>query len=764
MAVNLTAGAVSMLSGKEWQTTDLKPVLQVMDIRIVQTQTSAGGAGGENKERYRVLLSDGSFHQQGMLASQLNELVRSQQLQKGSIVHLTEFVCNAIRDRTIIIIINLNVIIGACDIIGDPKPFPLKPPGNETPSVERSVAPMQSSLNQPSITTVSDAQCTTKGTPVVPIRGPISNAVPTTHTPELQHNAGLRSYSNSFNNNSANNHMRPIQPAFNQIPPMYGNRGPIAKNEAPARIIPIAALNPYQGKWTIKARVTAKSELRRYNNAKGDGKVFSFDLLDSDGEIRATCFNAVADQFYNQIEVGKVYYLSKGSVKPAQKAFNHLKNDHEITLDHTSTIQPCFDDDNSIPRQQFHFRSIAEIESMDINSVLDVIGIVSGIYPSSVIRRKNGDETLKQTLSLKDMSGKSVSLTLWGNFCNSEGQKIQSMCDSGQFPVLAVKSARVYDFNGKTIGTISSSQLSIEPDFLEARKLKEWFNSVGRNAPSVSLSRDAISRTDAYKTISQIKDEKLGISEKADWITVNATIAQMRFETFCYPACPNMTSERSKCSKKVLDNGDGTWRCDKCDKTVEECEYRYILQLVLQDHTGLTWATAFQEAGEEIMGVSAKDLHFMKYEEQDDDRFSEIVRNVILSQFTFKLKVKEEVYGEDQRVKVTVVKAERIKFSSNTKILLLELEKMCKREDPSSVAVNHGLNSQLGAVGQQAALPASHVVQQAAVPASHVGHYESQYGGSGGRINSGECFKCHQSGHWARDCPGVSKVPSYGGY
>jgi len=75
--------------------------------------------------------------------------------------------------------------------------------------------------------------------------------------------------------------------------------------------------NPYQGRWTIKARVTAKSDVCRFHNARGDGKVFSFDLLDADnGEIRATYFNNVMDQFYDKIDGHGVFHykgFSKGS-------------------------------------------------------------------------------------------------------------------------------------------------------------------------------------------------------------------------------------------------------------------------------------------------------------------------------------------------------------------------------------------------------------------------------------------------------------------
>ncbi len=169
--------------------------------------------------------------------------------------------------------------------------------------------------------------------------------------------------------------------------------------------------------------MTAKSDVRRFHNARGDGKVFSFDLLDADnGEIRATCFNNVVDQFYDKIDVGMVYFITKGSLKAAQKNFNHLKNDWEIFLESSSIVEPCFEGDGSILQQQFHFKPIGDVENMENNAMVDVIGIVVSINLSSTIMCKNGIETHKRTLQIKDRSGHSVEIIMWGSFCHKEGQ------------------------------------------------------------------------------------------------------------------------------------------------------------------------------------------------------------------------------------------------------------------------------------------------------------------------------------------------------
>ena len=48
------------------------------------------------------------------------------------------------------------------------------------------------------------------------------------------------------------------------------------------RVHPLVSLNPYQGSWTIKVRVTNKGNMRTYKNARGEGCVFNVELTDED--------------------------------------------------------------------------------------------------------------------------------------------------------------------------------------------------------------------------------------------------------------------------------------------------------------------------------------------------------------------------------------------------------------------------------------------------------------------------------------------------
>jgi len=118
-----------------------------------------------------------------------------------------------------------------------------------------------------------------------------------------------------------------------------------SRPQAPARnarfgnIYPIEGLSPYQNNWTIKARVTQKSEIKTWSNPRGEGKLFNVTLMDDSGEIRATGFNLVCDELYPRLEEGKVYYISKARVNLAKKKFSNVNNDYELGFERNTEVE-----------------------------------------------------------------------------------------------------------------------------------------------------------------------------------------------------------------------------------------------------------------------------------------------------------------------------------------------------------------------------------------------------------------------------------------
>lgn len=104
-------------------------------------------------------------------------------------------------------------------------------------------------------------------------------------------------------------------------------------------IYPIEQLSPYQNKWTIKARVTQKSDIRNFSTARGEGKLFSVTLTDETGEIRGTAFNAAVDDLFDKFQEGKVYFISKARVNIAKKKFGGSTSDFELGLERHTEVE-----------------------------------------------------------------------------------------------------------------------------------------------------------------------------------------------------------------------------------------------------------------------------------------------------------------------------------------------------------------------------------------------------------------------------------------
>lgn len=64
-----------------------------------------------------------------------------------------------------------------------------------------------------------------------------------------------------------------------------------------------------------------------------------------------------------------MFYISKGSLKIANKQYSSLKNDYEMTLNGESTIIPC-EDTQDVPMVQCNFVSIADLQAREKDTIL----------------------------------------------------------------------------------------------------------------------------------------------------------------------------------------------------------------------------------------------------------------------------------------------------------------------------------------------------------------------------------------------------------
>lgn len=435
---------------------------------------------------------------------------------------------------------------------------------------------------------------------------------------------------------------------------------------APPNCMPFKGLNPYRNNWTIKGRVTTMSEMKTYNNARGPGKVFSADILDCDGdEVRVSFFGDAADKFYNVIKPQCVYTFANGMCKPCTKYSKINANTvYEITLNQYSQVEQVAEDDD-IKAAVYNFSKISELVSAEVNSSVDILAVVKAASEVSQINTKKGTQLSKRELTAVDESGADVRVTLWG-------KRAEEPVAWHEQPIIACKGLRVGEYNnGKTLAAGGGCLVAVNPvDVPAAYELHKWrvaeMESKGRlSSSSLSASgggstgdREAeplLQRT-YLSDLKQLADNIHSVPEKGVYNTFMGTITKINDGKPFYEACP-------ECSKKVMQDSSGEWQCEKCQKGFDQCMRRYILSMKVEDSTGQSWCSTFNDQGQQLVGLSADDLCLIGAEE-GEEKLKARLNQATFDTFIFKVRSRREVVKDEPRLKTTILQVWRPDWTS----------------------------------------------------------------------------------------------------
>ncbi|KAJ0048427.1 hypothetical protein Pint_16261 [Pistacia integerrima] len=300
-----------------------------------------------------------------------------------------------------------------------------------------------------------------------------------------------------------------------------------------------------------------------------------------------------------------------------------------------------------------------EIKSEVKSQEVDIIGVVQSVSPTMSIRRKSNNEMVpKRDMTVADETKRTVVVSLWNDLATNVGQELLDMVD--QSPVVAIKSLKVGDFQGISLSALGKSTVLINPDIPEAKKLRAWFDSEGKETSMASIGSGLSppTKTGAWSmysdrvTLSHITSDPLMGEEKPVYFSIRGFISLIKpDQTMWYRACKT-------CNKKVTDGmGSG-----------------YILVARVSDESGEAWISVFNNEAESIIGCSADEVDKLK-SQVEDNSYQMKLKEVTWVPYLFRVSVTQREYNNEKRQRITARAVAPVDFAAESKFLLEELTK-----------------------------------------------------------------------------------------
>lgn len=453
--------------------------------------------------------------------------------------------------------------------------------------------------------------------------------------------------------------------------------GAAAPTSAGKKTQSIASLNPYMGNWTVKAKLSSKGSIRTFRNARGEGRVCTIELVDEAGTaIQATMWKDAIDRYDGALEVGKVYYVSRGSLRPANRQYSSVNNDYEMSLDGKCEIELCTEAvDVSKMARAYELCAIDHLpQKINGRGSVDVLAVVTQVGELGAVRRKSDNaEIQRRDVTLLDETKRTVSLTLWNALAVEQGEQLANMTA----PIVAVRGLRVTDYNGVSLSTVARSELFVEPAAADVAEkvaaLRAWYDAEGATAETTAAGAGLASARGAAgdgpnaarrTTLAAMLPEALPpATAKPEMGVVCATAVLIKpDQPMYYAACPEEGN-----NKKVVEE-NGKWYCEATQKTYDTCRRRYIMRVKMSDASGGAWVNVFHEQAVEMLGIAAEDLHALR--ETNPAAYERRVKAAQFNTWSLKIRSKTEEYQGESKRRLTVAHCSAPDYAAEAKHLL----------------------------------------------------------------------------------------------
>ncbi|QDZ17528.1 replication protein A [Chloropicon primus] len=505
------------------------------------------------------------------------------------------------------------------------------------------------------------------------------------------------------------------------------------------RVQPIQSLNPYMGAtWTIRARVANKSNMRTYKSAKGDGNLFNVEFIDEEGtRIEATLWREVAQKYFENIEEGKVYYISKAGLKPANKAFSSVQNDYQLLISDRTEIEECNDasaEQLQKVKPKLNVTKIGDLpRHLGSRMLLDIIGVVASVSPLGSVKRKvDQSELARRDLTIFDTSGRQVTVTMWQTLASEEGDKLDKMqtvrsdpsappwldssCRSHanananahththtlfsvflsflaeqEYPIIALQGVRANDYNGVSLSTVSRSTVIINPstdessdDFIpEAKELKEWLSQQGGKieyphcgAGLANNGRTSLggAANNTRVTLQDLREKPVpAVGTKPEYVNTWAYVSNIQPDQTLYYMAAPDGS-----NKKVVAEGD-RYYSEGTGKHYDSFIRRYVMRCEVMDHTGNLTFNVFNDQAEVILGCKADEIAESK--ESKDAAYDVTLKNALLVPYTFRVACKPEEYNNQTRLRFAAQSLKPLNFVEQSTYLIGQIDNLLPKAE-----------------------------------------------------------------------------------